>query len=73
LNGKRLRLALAALVVLAGAGCSTGGISENNYTCTGYCNGEPAPSIIIQAPDPRTACTEYIEYCVGTGVCLSCT
>jgi|GEM_PF-6471145 len=72
LNGKRLKLAVAVLFALGGAGCSTGGISENNYQCTGYCNGEPMPPLIIQAPDHLTACTEYLENCRGTGYCIGC-
>jgi hypothetical protein len=72
LNGKRLKLALAGLVAFAAAGCTTGGISENNYTCIGYCDGEPLPTLVIQAPDPKTACTEYIENCRGSGICIMC-
>jgi len=72
LNGKRLKLAVAVLFSLGGLACSTGGVSENNYQCNGYCNGEPMPTLIIQAPDHLTACTEYLEYCKGSGVCLGC-
>ena len=74
LNGKRIRLALAAAFVFAlgSLGCGSTGPSENDYTCNGFCNGEPLPALIIQAPDPVTACTEYLEYCQGKGTCTSC-
>ena len=72
LNGKRLKLAVAVFFMLAGLGCNTGGISENDYTCNGFCNGEPLPALIIQAPDPGTACTEFLETCRGAGTCTSC-
>jgi len=62
---------LAVLALLGTAGCNSG-ISENDYTCNGFCNGEPMNPQIIQAPDQGTACTEYLEVCRGTGVCTSC-
>ena len=70
--GKRMRLALTLVLALGAVGCNNGGISENDYTCNGFCEGEPLPSLIIQAPDPETACTEFIENCMGAGICTSC-
>jgi hypothetical protein len=62
---------IAVLALVGAAGCG-GGITENDYTCNGFCNGEPMNPQIIQAPDQGTACTEFLEICRGTGVCTSC-
>jgi hypothetical protein len=73
LNCVRLKLSLAAVLALGAAtGCGTTAGQENDYTCNGFCNGEPLIEMIIQAPDPLTACTEYLEYCRGKGNCTSC-
>jgi hypothetical protein len=71
----RVRFNMALMVAVVGlaatAGCnSTPG--ENDYTCNGRCNGEPMNPEVIQAPDPGTACTEFLESCRGTGTCTSC-
>jgi hypothetical protein len=69
----RFKMALPLLLALSAAtGCGTTAGQENDYTCTGVCSGEPMPTIIIQAPDPETACTEYLENCRGQGTCSSC-
>lgn len=60
------------LAVGAATGCGSTAGQENDYTCTGVCSGEPMPTLIIQAPDPETACTEYLENCRGDGTCSSC-
>ena len=72
MNGKRRRLALAAALALGGVGCGSTGPSLNDYTCNGFCNGEPLPQLLIQAADAKTACTEYVENCMGTGTCTGC-
>lgn len=67
----KLAVPVAILGLLAATGCgSTPG--ENDYTCNGFCNGEPMTPEIIQAPDQATACTEFLEICRGTGTCTSC-
>ena len=67
----KLAVSVAVLGLATGTACgSTPG--ENDYTCNGFCNGEPMTPEIIQAPDQATACTEFLEYCRGTGICSSC-
>lgn len=69
----RLKMSLLALLALGAAtGCGSTAGQENDYTCSGICSGEPMAQQIIQAPDPETACTEYLEICRGTGTCTSC-
>ncbi len=71
----RIRLKMTLLAVLAigaATGCGSSVGQENDYTCSGFCSGEPLRQMIIQAPDPLTACTEYLESCRGTGTCTSC-
>lgn len=72
MNRRRMRLTLATAVAVAGVGCGSTGPTQNDYTCNGFCNGEPLQQLIIQAPDPNTACTEYVEYCMGAGTCTGC-
>lgn len=70
---RRLTLVVVAGLALgAAAGCGNSTGQENNYTCNGTCNGEPMSPAIIQAPDQHTACTEFLEYCRGSGTCTSC-
>jgi hypothetical protein len=69
----RLKMALVTVLTVVGAsGCGATAGQENDYTCNGICSGEPMPELIIQAPDPETACTEYLENCRGQGTCSSC-
>ena len=69
----KLTSALAlTLTLVGGMGCGSTVGQENDYTCNGYCNGEPVNPIIIQAPDNETACTEFLESCRGAGTCTSC-
>jgi hypothetical protein len=73
LSREHWKVAVAAAVALGvAAGCGSSVGQENDYTCDGFCNGEPLPEAIIQAPDPATACTEFLESCRGTGKCTSC-
>jgi hypothetical protein len=67
---KRTLGAVLLLGVLSGCGSTAG--QENDYECNGFCNGEPMVPTIIQAPDPLTACTEFLESCRGSGQCTSC-
>lgn len=71
----RMRFKMAVSVAVLGLGAAAGCGStpgENDYTCNGFCNGEPMTPQVIQAPDQETACTEYLEICRGTGTCTSC-
>jgi hypothetical protein len=71
----RIRFKMAVSVAVLGLGAAAGCAStpgENDYTCNGFCNGEPLSPQVIQAPDQATACTEYLEICRGTGTCTSC-
>jgi len=73
LNCVRWKMTLVAVLVLGAAtGCGSTAGQENDYTCNGFCNGEPMNPQIIQAPDPLTACTEFLENCRGNGQCSSC-
>lgn len=73
MRGIRWKMTLLAVLALGAAtGCGATAGQENDYTCSGFCSGEPMLQMIIQAPDQETACTEYLENCRGMGTCTSC-